>query len=64
MLELFSREWVCDLSRPGVVLFDYGLCQEGVELRDCIWVLSSVHYCLLKCEDTVVVFIRFLVRHL
>ena len=26
VLKVFTREWVCDLSGPGVVLINYGLC--------------------------------------
>ena len=36
VLKVFLREWVCDMSGPYVVLFDYGLFQEGVKLRDSV----------------------------
>ena len=63
VMKVFPRERVCDLAGPYVVLFDYGLGNEGVELCDCVRVLSSVRYCLLEFYYDVVVFVCFPLRH-
>ena len=49
VLKVFPRERVCDLSGSDVVLFEYGLRKEGVELYECVCLSSSVQYCLLEC---------------
>ena len=57
VLEAFLRQRVCDLPSPDIVLVYYGLRQQRVVLRYFSCVLSGAHYCLLKFQYGVVIFV-------